>query len=67
MRADGLSDGGKKVAFSYLDASNLSSPEAMHMANMVVNFGDADHFTETWTLSDKGKQQTETFKLTRKK
>jgi hypothetical protein len=67
MRADGLSDGGKKVAFSYLDASNLSSPEAMHMARMVVNFGDADHFTESWTLADKGKEQIETFKLTRRK
>jgi hypothetical protein len=67
MRADGLSDGGKKVAFSYVDASNLSSPEAMHMAKMVVNFGDADHFTETWTLADKGKEQTETMTLTRRK
>ena len=33
------------------------------MARMVVNFGDADHFTEAWTLSDKSKEQTETFKL----
>lgn len=67
MRADGLSDGGKKVVFSYVDATNLSSPDAMHMAGMVVSFGDADHYTETWTLADKGKEQTETFKLTRKK
>ncbi len=67
MRADGLSDGGKKVAFSYVGASNLSSPEAMHMSRMVVSFGDADHYTETWTLADKGKEHTETFKLTRRK
>jgi hypothetical protein len=67
MRAAGLSEGGKKLAFSYLDATNLASPDEMHMVRLVVTFDDADHLTQEWTERAKGKDNTAAFQLTRKK
>jgi hypothetical protein len=46
---------------------NLASNDDMHMHGMTLKLEDNDHFSETWTLMASGKQQTETFHLTRKK
>jgi hypothetical protein len=55
-------------AFKFLDATNMSSPDASHMRNLVVTLVDKDHFTQQWTWREKGKEdQRELFKLTRKK
>lgn len=65
MRADALN--GDTVAFSFVDATNLSSPQAEHMRRLVVKFADADHFTQEWTHRKAGKDETGIFKYARKK
>ncbi len=67
MKAEGQSGEVKKIAFAYVDATNLSSPDALHMVRLVVTFENADHFTQEWTSSEKGKETTAAFKLARKK
>jgi hypothetical protein len=65
MRAKG--NGEKELAFSFVDATNLSSPEAMHMHDLKITFDDADHITQEWTTSAGGKKAPVVFKLERKK
>jgi hypothetical protein len=65
MRAQGTGD--KELAFSFVDATNLSSPEAMHMHDLKITFDDADHITQEWTTSAGGKKTPVVFKLERKK
>jgi hypothetical protein len=64
MRAESSSADPKSLAFSYVDATNLASPQAMHMTRLVVTFKDADHFAQDWTTS---KNETGRFEYTRKK
>ena len=55
------------VAFKFLDATNLSSPDAGHMRNLVVTLVDKDHLTQQWSWHEKGKDdRMELFKFTRK-
>ena len=56
-----------RIAFRYVDATNLSSPDASRMTGLVVTLQDADHFTQDWTHSARGKDMTSTFAFTRKK
>ena len=65
MRSNGLDPEGRKVAFDFVDATNVSSPDQLRMVRLVVTFGDADHFTQEWTSREKGKDTTGVFKLTR--
>jgi len=58
---------GKVVAFDFLDATNLSSPEAGHMHRVVVTMVDADHHTEEWTFKSGDKETKEVFDLHRAK
>jgi hypothetical protein len=53
--------------FAFTGAANLASNDDMHMHGMTLKIEDNDHFSETWTLMANGKEQTETFHLTRKK
>jgi hypothetical protein len=53
--------------FAFTGATNLASPEDMHMHRMVVQIEDADHFIETWTLREKGRGTKKTFNFVRKK
>lgn len=57
----------KRIAFRYVDATNLSSPDAPRMSGLVVTLKDADHFSQDWTHSAGGKDMTSTFAYTRKK
>lgn len=57
----------KRIEFSYVDATNLSSPDAMHMTGLVVTLSDPNHFTQEWTSSVKGKDQKSVFEFTRRK
>jgi len=66
MKASATPDG-KTITFDFLDATNLSSPDAGHMHRMVMNLIDANHHTEEWTFLDHGKEMKETFDLQRKK
>jgi hypothetical protein len=67
MRASGASADGKEIAFKFLDVTNLASPDASHMREVVFTFQDNDHFTATWTSREKGKDTPMTFTYTRKK
>ncbi len=57
---------GKTLEFSFLDATNLSSPQAGHMHHAVFTFVDANHYTEEWTFTQDGQSKTEHFDLHRK-
>lgn len=43
------------LAFSFIDATNLASPQDQHMRSVVFAFQDNDHFTQEWTMRSKGK------------
>jgi hypothetical protein len=62
-----LAADGKSVAFDFVDATNLASPEAGHMNHVVFTMPDADHHTEEWTFLDHGKEMKEMFSLQRSK
>jgi hypothetical protein len=57
---------GKTITFTYVDATNLATPDAGHMTQLVIGIPDANHHTEDWTFSDHGKEMKEFFDLHRK-
>lgn len=61
-----VSPDGKTIAFNFLDATNLATPEAGHMQKMVLTLLDENHHTEEWTYTDHGKEMKELFDLRRK-
>ena len=67
MRAkDTLAD--KKLAFEFVDATGLASPNDAHMDSLAIEFTDGDHITQTWTHHDGGKEAGKVvFRLTRQK
>jgi hypothetical protein len=65
MAATTSSDG-KTITFTFVDATNLSSPDAGHMQQVVIALLDANHHTEDWTFNDHGKELKEFFDLHRK-
>jgi hypothetical protein len=58
---------GKNIAFDYLDATNLASPDGGRMSRLVISMLDANHHTEEWVFNDHGKEMKESFDLWRKK
>jgi len=65
MQAETSPDG-KTITFNFVDATNLSAPEAGHMQQMVLNLLDENHHTEKWVFVDHGKEQVALFDLRRK-
>lgn len=61
-----LSPDGKTITFSYVDATNLSAPDAGHMKTMVLTVIDDNHHIEEWTFADHGKEHKAVFDLRRK-
>ncbi|HKU24511.1 MAG TPA: hypothetical protein VJQ54_03510 [Candidatus Sulfotelmatobacter sp.] len=61
-----MSPDGKTIAFDFVDATNLASPEAGHMQKMVLTVLDDNHHTEEWVFVDHGKEHKELFDLRRK-
>ena len=53
------------VEFVFVDATNLSSPDAPHVTGLSVLFGDADHVTLTFTFQASGKPAFERISLQR--
>jgi hypothetical protein len=51
-----FADGGRKVAFTFRDATNLPSPDKGHMHGVVFEFQDADHFTSRWSFFKDGRE-----------
>jgi hypothetical protein len=56
---------GKIIAFNFVDATNLDSPEAGHMDHVVIAVLDPNHHTEEWVFADHGKVIKEFFDLKR--
>jgi len=61
-----VSPDGKVITFNFVDATNLSAPDAGHMQKMILTFIDDNHHTEEWVFADHGKEHKELFDLLRK-
>ncbi len=55
MKAEKASSADNAITFSFVDATNLASPDDPHMHGLVITFNDKDHFTQEWTLRANGK------------
>jgi hypothetical protein len=42
---------GDTITFHYVDATNLPNESSPHITGLVLNFKDADHFTQQWSSS----------------
>lgn len=62
-----MSPDGKTISFTFVDATNLSSPKAGHMQSLVITMPDVDHHSEEWTFVQDGKEMKEHFELARVK
>jgi len=67
MRADGAPAENGKLVFNFVDATNMPSPDAMHMHKLVVTFEDKDHYVQEWTWKGGEKEGTEVFRMERMK
>ena len=65
MRAGGIKDGDKIIAFTFVDATNLKHPTDVHMRQLSVEIKDHDHFSQTWILSKAGKDVPKVFAFER--
>jgi hypothetical protein len=61
-----ISPDGKTLTFTYVDATNLSAPDAGHMQSVAIVLIDANHHTEEWTFNDHGREHKAFFDLHRK-
>jgi hypothetical protein len=61
-----LSPDGKSITFSFVDATNLASPDAPHMKSVTFNFIDDNHHTEEWHFAVQGREMVARFDLQRK-
>lgn len=56
LQATSFEDGGRKVTFTFLDATNLPSRDKGHMDKVIINFIDDDHFASKWTWYQNAKE-----------
>jgi len=56
LQATSFEDGGRKVTFTFLDATNLPSRDKGHMDKVVISFIDDEHFTSKWTWYQNAKE-----------
>ena len=56
-----------KYDFVIERAYGMSSPDELHMVELVVTLPDHDHLTQAWTNLDHGKRSTNIILLSRKK
>jgi hypothetical protein len=61
-----VSPDGKRITFTFVDATNLASPDAGHMQRMILTLVNDNHHTEEWVFADQGKEEKEFFDLRRK-
>jgi hypothetical protein len=66
MRADATSSP-TAIKFTFIDVTNLSSPDAGRMQAHSIIWKDADHVIQHWTWREKGQERVETFELQRQK
>jgi len=67
MRVVPDSDNINELSFDFEGAGNLKSPSTGHQHHLVIRFDDAEHFMETWTWREDGKDIPMLFHFTRKK
>jgi len=67
MRAEAATAESGKLIFDFVDATNMSSPDAMHMHRLAVTFEGKDRFAQEWTWKSGEKEGTVVFRLERKK
>lgn len=67
MRADASTSSPSAIKFTFVDATNLSGPDAGHMHAHSIIWKDAGHITQQWTWREKGQERVETFELQRQK
>lgn len=67
MRAEAATAESGKLIFDFVDATNMSSPDAMHMHRLAVTFEGKDRFVQEWTWKSGEKEGTVVFRLERKK
>jgi hypothetical protein len=65
MRAQAIENG--KLAFAYVDASNLKAKDEHRMTRLVLTFEDADHLVQEWTSTEGTKEHTGRFEFTRQR
>lgn len=56
LRATEFSDDGKKVTFTFQEATNLPSRDKGHMDKLVMMFDGPDHLRTRWTWYQDGKE-----------
>jgi len=57
---------GEALRFSFVDATNLPSPDAGHMHSMAIRFEGPDHIRQVWTWRQEGSEQQKEFDWVRK-
>jgi hypothetical protein len=68
MQATNFAPETGELEFQFLDATNLTTPDAGHMHNAHLRFVDKDHFEAEWQFYTNGQpKQTETAKYSRVK
>ncbi len=60
-----VSPDGRTITFTFVDGTNIPSPDAGHMQTMVLTMLDENHHTEDWTFVDHGKERKQFFDLHR--
>lgn len=67
MRCKPKGDSPKAFNFEFVDVTNLSAPDAGHMAGLKLTLIDADHLTQDWDWKQDGQSHVGKFKYERKK
>lgn len=67
MRTDASTAESRKLIFDFVDATNMSSPDAMHMHRLAVTFEGKDRFAQEWTWKSGEKEGTVVFRMERMK
>jgi len=63
LRAEAGPADSRKLIFDFVDATNMPSPDAMHMHKLVVNLEDKDHLVQEWTWKSGEKEGTVVFRM----
>ncbi len=67
MESPAFSGSTDEFVFAFTGATNLASPDDGHMHRLMLQIEDANHFSETWTYREKGKDTKRTFNFVKKK
>ena len=65
LKASKIDLAGGALDFAFVDATNLSAPDAPHVTGLEVRFGDADRLTLVFLFEGAGKSSRERISLHR--